>query len=69
MCQCKNGCSSLRPFELSPLNELYRRKRVSSITLIPFDPLLIIFSRHVYHIKMVCHIQEWLLADLLSYLP
>ena len=58
------------PFELSLLNELYKGKLVRSITFIPFEIFLIIFGRHVYRVKTVCRVQEWLLslAGLLSYL-
>ena len=33
--------------------------------------ILMIFSRHVYQVKKVCRVQEWLLllSGLLSYLP
>ena len=41
------------PFELSPLNELYRGKHVH---------ILMIFGIHVYPVKRVCHMQEWLLC-------
>ena len=33
----QNGCFRLLPFELSPMNELYRGKLVRSITLIPLE--------------------------------
>ena len=36
------------PFDVSPLNELYRRKLERSITLIPFE---IIFGRQVYQVN------------------
>ena len=45
------------PFELSPLNELNRGKLVRSITLI-----LMTFGIHVYQVKTMCRLQEWLLA-------
>ena len=58
------------PFQLSPLKELYWGKLLSSITLIPFEIILIIFGRHVYQVKTVCRVNEWLLslAGLLSYI-
>ena len=45
------------PFELSPLNELYREKLVRLITHIPIE----IFGIHIHQVKRVCHVQEWLL--------
>ena len=55
-------------FELFPLNELYRGKACALKNSYTLGDILMIFSIHVYHVKMVCHMQEWLLslAGLLS---
>ena len=69
---CNKGCSPLLALELSPFNVLYRGTLVRSITLVPFE-MLMIFGIHVYRVKTetVCHMQEWLLpfVVLLNYLP
>ena len=51
------------PFELSPLNELYRGKLVCSIPYTLGD-ILMIFGIHVYQVMTVCHVHEWLLWNL-----
>ena len=45
------------PFGLSPLNELDRGKLVRSITLI-----LMTFGKHIFQVKTMCRLQEWLLT-------
>ena len=39
-----------------------RQKLVHLITVISFEIFWIIFSRHVYQVKAMCRMQEWLLA-------
>ena len=48
------------PFELFPLNELYRGTIVRSITHTLRD-ISMLFGIHVYQAKTVCRVQEWLL--------
>ena len=57
-------------FSYLPCLNFIGGKLVHSITLIPFE-FVIIFGRHVYQVKTLCHVHEWLLslAGLLSYHP
>ena len=29
------------------------------ITFIPFEIFLIIFGKSIYHVKVICHVQNW----------
>ena len=53
--RARMGALPCWPFELSPLNELYRGNRVRSITLVPFE---MIIGIHIYQVKRLCHVQE-----------
>ena len=68
---CKNDCSPLLAFWLSSLEGTLWGKACVLNDFHTIWDILIIFGRHVYKTKTVCHVQEWLLSlfGLLSYLP